>query len=65
MHFDLRAQAPLHPTSPLAQSFVSSSSFLTADPYVGIMTQLGDLSLSIISSTEKIIANQEALQSEQ
>jgi len=65
MHVGLRAQALPYPTSPPAQSFASGSSSSAADPYAGIMTQLGVLSLSITSSTEKILANQEALRSEQ
>ena len=51
MHVGLRAQALPYPTSPSAQSFASGSSSSAADSYAGIITQLGDLSLSITSST--------------
>ena len=60
----LRAHPPPHPASPFIQPFASSSSSSAADPYAGIMTQLKDLSLNITSSTEKILASQEALQKE-
>ena len=60
MQAGLRAHAPPHPASPPVQHFASSSS-LVVDPYAGIMTQLNDLSVNITSSTEKILASQEAL----
>jgi len=65
MHVGLHAQAPPHPTSLPAQYFAFSSFSSAVDPYAGIITQLSDLSLSITSSTEKILENQKALRSKQ
>ena len=65
MNVGAHVQASTHPSSPPIQSFILSSSSSAVDPYVGIMTQLSDLSLQITSSTEMILENQEAMRREQ